>query len=283
VSDLNCVDSEAAAVYVLAAMPTRLHIGAKELRGDLAAYAKRFDLLEVRGVDAENMHLAPSETTLRRWRKSVKPHFEFAVVGGPAVGKLRPGEAFETELAAMLRTATLLEARVLVVATHPDVTPSPLWRDRLAALVKRLPRDANTIVWEPSGLWDIDDAAAFAATLGVVVAVDPARDAPPPGPVAYGRLRAAGGTRTFSMTALQRIAAAIGERREAFVVFETAGALKEGKTLRALVRESASGMHGGMGRLIRPRGGAIVPSGIDLEGVDDDAIDALEFGDEEDE
>ena len=30
-------------------MPTRLHIGAKELRGDVAAYAKRFDMLEVRG------------------------------------------------------------------------------------------------------------------------------------------------------------------------------------------------------------------------------------------
>ena len=77
-------------------MATRVHIGSKELRGELAAYAKRFDLLEVRGMDAPNLRLAPSAATLRRWRKAVPPQFEFAVVAGPNVGKLKPTEAFET-------------------------------------------------------------------------------------------------------------------------------------------------------------------------------------------
>lgn len=235
-------------------MATRLHVGAKELKGDLAAYAKRFDLLEVRGQDAATMRLAPSTATLRRWRRAVPPQFEFSVVAGPAIGKLKASEAFDAELAALKSTATVLEARALVIPTPVDVTPSKLWRDRLAALLDKLPRDANTIVWEPSGLWEAEDAGDYARKLGIVVCVDPARDAMPAGPVAYGRLRAVGGTRAFSTAALQKIADNIGERRDAYILFETTGALKEAKTLRALVRQAKPGKRGGLGRLVRPRG-----------------------------
>lgn len=235
-------------------MATRLHVGAKELRSDLAAYAKRFDLLEVRGLDAASLRLAPNDATLRRWRRTVPPRFEFAVVAGPSVGLLRPGEAFDAELRAMLNTATLLEARVLLIPTPVDVTPSKLWRDRIAGLLDRLPRDANTIVWEPSGLWELEDAAAQAKKWGVTLAVDPTRDEPPAGPVVYARLRAAGAQRAFSRTALERVARAIVDRRDAYVVFETAGALKEAKVLRGLVRSLPAAQKGGLGRLVRPRG-----------------------------
>ena len=160
-------------------MATRLHIGAKELKGELGAYAKRFDLLEVRGLDAANLRLAPSDATLRRWRKAVGPQFEFSVVAGPGLAKLKAGDALETELAALLKTVTLLEARVIVLATPSDVTPSKLWRDRLEKMIGRLPADASTVVWEPSGLWETEDAAAQAKKWNVTVAVDPARDAMP--------------------------------------------------------------------------------------------------------
>ena len=235
-------------------MATRLHIGAKELRGDVAAYAKRFDLLEVRGLDAASLKRAPTDATLKRWRKAVTPQFEFSVVCGPGLGKVKDSEALETELAAMLKTARLLEARVLLLATSSDVTPSKLWRDRIAKLIDRLPRDANSIVWEPSGLWEIEDAADQAKRWGIVVAVDPARDPMPAGPVGYGRLRAAGGTRAFSTATLHKVADTIGDRRDAYVVFETTNALKEGKILRALVRQAKAGKRGGLGRLVRPKG-----------------------------
>lgn len=235
-------------------MATRVHIGSKELRGELAAYAKRFDLLEVRGMDAPNLRLAPSAATLRRWRKAVPPQFEFAVVAGPNVGKLKPTEAFETELEAMLGAVTTLESRLLVVPTPPDVTPSKLWRDRFAKLLDRLPRDASTVVWEPSGLWEHEDAAVQAKQWGVVLSVDPSRDIVPVGPVAFARLRALGGTRAYSTAALEKIATAIGDRRDAYVVIETQGALKEAKTLRRLIRAAGSRQTGGLTRLVRPRG-----------------------------
>jgi uncharacterized protein YecE (DUF72 family) len=232
-------------------MATRVHIGAKELKGELAAYAKRFDLLEIRGVEAPN---APSAATLRRWRRAVPPQFEFAIVAGPNIGRLRPNDAVDAELKALLSAATVLEARVLVVPTPVDVTPGKLSRDRLAKLIDRLPRDANAIVWEPSGLWEVEDAALLAKKLDIVLAVDPARDFVPPGPLAYARLRALGGTRAYSTAALERVARAIGDRRDAYVVIETTGALKEAKVLRQLIRTAKSRATGGLTRLVRPRG-----------------------------
>lgn len=238
-------------------MATRVHIGSRELRGEVAAYAKRFDLLEIRGLEADKLDLAPSAATLRRWRRAVPPQFEFAVVAGPSVGKLRPGTAFEAELAAMLAAATTLESRLLVVPTPPEVTPSKLSRDRFAKLLERLPRDASTVVWEPSGLWELEDAAVQAKKWGVVLSVDPSRDVVPVGPVAFGRLRALGATRAYSTAALEKVARAIGERRDAYVVLETQGALKEGKTLRRLIRAAGSRKTGGLKRLIRPRNAPI--------------------------
>lgn len=235
-------------------MTTRLHIGAKELRGELAAYAKRFDLLEVRGMDAPSLRLGPSAATLRRWRKVVPPEFEFCVVAGPNVAKLKPTEEHDLELAAMLDAAKLLEARVLLVPTPVDVTPSKLWRERLEVLLDKLPRDATSVVWEPSGLWEIGDAAVQANKWGIAVGVDPSRDPIPAGPVAYCRLRSLGATRAYSTAALQKVALAIGERRDAYVVIETPNALKEGKTLRALVRGAKAGRRGGFGTIVRPAG-----------------------------
>lgn len=247
-------------------MATRVHIGGKELRGDIAAYAKRFDFLEVRGVAADNLRLAPSAATLRRWRKQVPPHFEFAVVAGPNLGRLRPSAALDTELEALLSTATILEARVLVVPTHADVTPSKLQRDRFAALLERLPTAERAVVWEPSGLWEHDDAALQAQKWGVTLAVDPTRDIVPPGPMAYGRLPAVGGTRAYSHAALQRVALGLGERRDAYFVIETPSALKEAKALRQLVRTAKAARSGGLPRLtrvVRPRGAPSLDIGDD--------------------
>jgi uncharacterized protein YecE (DUF72 family) len=235
-------------------MATRLHIGTKELRGDIKAYAKRFDLLEVRGPAAASLKQAPSTATLRKWRRGVTPAFEFAVVAGPGIGKVKASDHLEAELEWLLTTATTLEARVLVIPTAPDVTPSKLWRDRFAKLLERLPRDATAIVWEPSGLWEHEDAAVQAKAWGVVLSVDPTRDVVPVGPVAFARLRSVGGTRAYSTAALDRVAAAIGERRDAYVVLETAGALTEAKALRRAIRALGSRKVGGGGLLFRPRG-----------------------------
>lgn len=233
-------------------MNTRLHVGARQLESTLAAYAKRFDLLEVK-MDAIG-HGSPtpaSASALRRWRRQVPPSFDFAVVASSALARLKPDGVVEREVADMRQAADALEARVLVVRTPPDVTPASVWRERLARVVARLPRDVVVVVWEPHGVWEHDDAADLARKLGVVLAVDAAREEVPGGPVAYVRLRALGETRSFGAAALERVAHAIGARRDAFVVIETESALSECKALRRLAQEGAR--PAAARALVRPR------------------------------
>lgn len=239
------------------------HIGAKDLRGAVSAYAKRFDLLEVRvtvggaGSGAADA-ITPTLPTLRRWRKSVPPAFDFAVVAGPELSRAKMTEGAERELEAARAAIDALQARCFVLRTPPDVTPAAVWRERVRAIVERIPRDATHFVWEPSGVWEVEQAAAQARAWGVVLAVDAARDAVPSGPVAYVRLRALGETRSFGPVALERVVRAVGERREVFAIIETDSAMVEAKRLRSLGRAKRSSKLGGAGRLVRPRGGIVV-------------------------
>src|SRR5207248_9892413 len=122
--------------------------------------------------------------------------------------------------------------------------------DRMAKLLDRLPRDATHIVWEPRGVWEVEDAAVAAKKWGIVLAVDAARERVAAGPVAYARLPALGETRSYGTAALERVVHAIGARRDAYVVFETASALAECKKLRSLAQGSKKKFEGGMGRIV---------------------------------
>jgi len=229
-------------------MSTRFHIGAKGLRGSIDAYAKRFDLLEVQ-ADAHS----PSPTALRRWRKAVPPHFEFCVVAGKSLAAVKDSPELARELELAVETIAALQARCLLLPTPVDVTPGAVWRERMARLLERLPRDATTIIWEPRGVWEHEAAQAAAKKWGIVLSVDPTRESVPPGPTAYVRLRALGETHSYGESALSRVMAAIGPRRDAYVLLETTSALTECKTLRRLSARGDGAVERGTGRVVRPR------------------------------
>jgi uncharacterized protein YecE (DUF72 family) len=231
-------------------MATRFYIGAKTLRGDIASYGKRFDLLEVASGEAGAG--VPSMATMRKWRKAVPPHFAFTVTASRALASLRPGDALEQGRANAKAFVDVLQARCLLLSTPADVTPGAVWRDRLARVAEGFLRDVTQLVWEPHGVWEIEDAAVLARKLGIVLAVDAARDPVPLGPVAYVRLRALGETRSFGPSALERVVNVIGARRDAFVILETEGALAECKLLRRIAQTPDEGRKIG-NRVVRPR------------------------------
>jgi uncharacterized protein YecE (DUF72 family) len=237
-------------------MPTRFHIGAKSLRSTIAAYAKRFDLLEVTS-SGERDASVPNVATLRRWRKEVPPHFDFCVVAGKSLSLLKPSDELDRDLAAVKSTVDALQARCLLLPTPSEVTPSVLWRERMARVLDRLVRDATTTIWEPRGVWETEDAAVAAKKWGVVLSVDAAREPVPEGPVAYVRLRAMGETRSFSTGVLEQVVEAVGARRDAFVILETDSALVECKRLRQIVQSGPVRGTGGMSRILRPRNATV--------------------------
>jgi uncharacterized protein YecE (DUF72 family) len=194
----------------------RLLVGLPAPQGDLAKYATRFDMVEVRPVDTP----IPKTSTLRKWRKSVPPSFAFSVVLPRVVGDLTPGAALDAALTTSLEAASALEARCVLLVTPPDVRPTAANKKRLAAIFERIPAEGTVRCWEPSGIWEREDVLATARAMGVIAVFDAAREQLGPGPIAYTRLRALGKSATLGQTTVERVAERLRRRRESFVVVE---------------------------------------------------------------
>src|SRR6185312_1656153 len=96
-----------------------------------------FDFLEgpirsAPGSTPGEPRLTPSVATLQRWRKEVPPSFDFCVVAGASLARLKPGPEFEHEFALNQRAIEVLQARCFLVRTPLEVTPASVWRDRMA-------------------------------------------------------------------------------------------------------------------------------------------------------
>jgi uncharacterized protein YecE (DUF72 family) len=218
------------------------------LEGDIERYAAKYDLLELRPGEGS----LPKPATLKAWRRKVPPAFVFSVVLPKVVGELKPSPALDEALAQALGVARDVEARCLVIATPPSITPTELNKKRLSALVASIPHDAVTLAWEPRGIWEVEEAVHTADKLGVVLVVDAAREPAPEGATAYFRLRGLGESTRLSPAAIDKVAKALASRREAYVVVESSGPLQVAEALRKkAARRSASGKSGGV--VLKPR------------------------------
>lgn len=217
-----------------------VHVGLPQLKGDLARYAQRYELLEVRPVDTP----LPKAAKLRQWRKQVPPSFVFSVVLPGVVAELRQAAEAEQALTQALEAADALEARCLVLTTPVSVTPTALNKKRLGALVEKLPRDVVVVAWEPRGVWSVDEAATVAGELGLHLLVDATQETPPKGAILYTRLRGIGAQTKAGPAAIARVREAMRGRREVFAVVETGNAGEVAKQLRAPLESSrAPGSH----------------------------------------
>ena len=211
----------------------RLLVGLPALQGELAKYASRFDLVELRPVDT----VMPKPGTLRKWRKAVPPSFVFSVVLPRVVGDLAPGPELDAALTASLEVAASLEARCVVLQTPASVRPTAANKKRLAAVFERIPREGTVRCWEPAGLWEREEVLATARAIGVLPVFDVARESPGAGPILYTRLRALGKSTTLGATSLGRVAERLRRRREVFVVIE--GDREAARIKQALAAEMA--------------------------------------------
>lgn len=206
----------------------RLHIGKRSFENDLEKYARRYDFVEVRPDTSAPLRAA----TLKRWRNAVPSSFLFSVVLPSAATQLRPGREADDALEHALEVARLLEAPVIVIPTPISVTPTATHRKRIEELVTKLPHDVVCLAWEPSGVWEMHDAQALAAKIGVTLVADATRETLAPGPIAYTRLRGLGDARRASASRIEKALDSLSDRREAFVVVETEQPLRVARELR---------------------------------------------------
>lgn len=194
----------------------RLQVGLPELVGDIAKYATRFDMVELRPLPGA----APRASTLRTWRRAINPSFTFSVVLPRIVGELTASKEMLAALDESLAVATAVEARVIVLSTPAEVRPTTSSITKLRALVERLPKPGVALAWEAHGLWERREVLATAKQLGMLAVFDAAQTQVAPGPLVYTRLRALGGQRAIGDRSVERVAKQLVGRREAWVVVE---------------------------------------------------------------
>ncbi len=203
----------------------QLFVGRNAHEGDIARYAARFNMLELR-ADATNL---PRGARLSDWKKRVPADFAFSIVLPKAVGLL---ESSEFELGRTLEIADALSANWLLVQTPSSVGPSTRMRERLAKVFAALAHDQRRIAWESRGVWEDAQIEEFAAEHGVHVVRDVSRSEAPLGECVYTRLLALGDGVQIRPNVAEHVAEVLAECEEAIVVIEGHGAEHAAKLLR---------------------------------------------------
>jgi uncharacterized protein YecE (DUF72 family) len=194
----------------------------------------------------------PRAPTLRRMRGELPEDFVLALrAPKSAVVSARGPLRFDAELERgfewLLAARDALAAKVTLLPTPADLTPGKRDRDLLAALAARLPREAeHHWVWEPSGPWQPEEAAALATSLDLVLAFDPLLAPRPPGRVAYARLRALGARKSFSDTVLEQVSEQLAVEPDAasFVAIDADRSFVPAQRLQAIAQGGALGESG---------------------------------------
>lgn len=208
------------------------------------AYFRRLDLLE---VDATFFD-PPREATLRRWRKEAPAAAAFSVPAWQLVtheadtagyerlatplppeargrvGSFRDTEEVRAAWRRTLEAAVALRAETVVFHTPPSFSTTDAHRDAMRRFLGEVVGDPGelTLVWEPRGIWEPEQAARFAEELGLIYACDPLQleVPPPPAERAYFRIHGLGLYRNkIDDDQLDLLAGFLEDTARAWVVF----------------------------------------------------------------
>lgn len=216
--------------HSVAADGLSLFVGTPSLHGDVAQYARRFDMLELSAEAGRH----PKRTGLLAMRRAVPEAFVFSVALPSAVAALEHGDRDGELLREAESMADAVEAAWWVLRTPPSVTPSARSGRALDALVQRLKSGGRRVAWEPRGVWRDEESLHTAQSLGVYLVRDLLREDPPPDQTTlYTRIRALGEGAQIGAAAAERIAERLEGVTEAYVVIEGFGAARARKVLRA--------------------------------------------------
>jgi uncharacterized protein YecE (DUF72 family) len=175
-----------------------------------AAYFRALPLLEMR-LPGDRI---PPARVADRWASEAGRAGRIALVAPRSMMRFHQADAdaraaIEETAVRLAETAVHTGAAALVFCTPPDLSPSSAHRDALRRFfgdTASPERFAALRVWQPDGLWRPPSAAAFAAELGVIAAVDPLA----PDPLEEGVPEAAADAAYARVTGLGRAGRPLG-------------------------------------------------------------------------
>ena len=201
----------------------------------------------------EGRQIPPRKAAARRWRSSAPDRVAFTVqlsryLVDPLEGGVpMPGERsgygglkLSDENLGLwkreLEFASAVDALALVLITPPTLTPAVINRRLLTDFLAGVERAHFSLIWEPHGPWESEQATEFALENDLVLAVDPLRDPAPAGPLAYFRMGpfASMGSRV-GLYDLERIMDAGESFDRTICVFETPRAFDDARNLKKVL------------------------------------------------
>jgi uncharacterized protein YecE (DUF72 family) len=159
----------------------KVYYGCDERDRDWEDYAERCNTLE---LDLQRFAHPPKIETLHTWRVESPAGFCFILHAQPEVAPHLPQSAdddptdFSDDLheawEATCERSEALAAKAILLRTPKGFTPSKAHRERLAAFRETFGDDVNAnILWEPSGLWNVEQTREAAREADVIPSYDP--------------------------------------------------------------------------------------------------------------
>ncbi len=162
----------------------RYFFGCDEINEGWERYLELCNGLE---VDLEGFQETPTLETLNGWRVDSPKNFCFMLHVRPEIGRYLAAADGEipserSEYPPTVREAWnvtteragALAARALLVSTPPEFTPGDRNRERLEAFVETFGGETGAAwLWEPSGLWTVDQRCELADRLDIAPVYDP--------------------------------------------------------------------------------------------------------------
>ncbi len=204
-------------------------VGETRLPKNFGRYAAQFSLLE---LDCDPGSI-PSKARLRACRESAPADFVFSLVVPSRFASLDGSAEAEAAWRAAKNVSEVLAARWWVVRTPAEVRPTTRTKEQLGRLFATLSAGGMSVAWEPRGVWDDQDAAQTAESLGAHLVQDVARVEPLPGRVLYARLLGLARGAKVSLAAADRVVSRVQSFESAYVVVEGRGAKEIQQLIRA--------------------------------------------------
>lgn len=190
-----------------------LAVGTTTLRGSIEKFG--LGLLEVQATPA-----MPRPSVLARYRET-RP--ELAISLRLSADGTVPLLA-HPDFPRALEGARAAQAVAVVLATGPRFAPTEPRRRELAEAAAALRDVARFVAWEPHGVWQTEEAERWAEGAEVLLVRDLTQADPPPGAIRYTRVRQLGMQSRITQGAVERLADALADSEEAYVIVEGDGA-----------------------------------------------------------
>jgi uncharacterized protein YecE (DUF72 family) len=205
---------------------TTFHIGCAGFLAPRERYLSRLSYVEF-----QLRPPLPSPKVLAGWKKHRPATFTYGLAApasfyGDPSWPLRDADATRSETDRLLNLVDALDAQTLVFRTPLAVSPGSVALTRMAPVFERARKALDTVVWDPMGLWEHEDAVKHAEKFGVTVVCDPLHDEVTDR-VVYARMRGLGFDHKYHAGRLEELAEKLADCEEAYVVFESGQAWRE--------------------------------------------------------